>query len=270
MEVKHVNCVSDLIFLLKSTFLLSFLLVASFIKPCSLKDPQLSDCIVREMENLRPYLPQGVPEMHIPKMEPLRIESAVLESGNDLKVNFINVDLYGLTAFKLISGQFDIKNDFVKVDLFFENLRSEGNYKVKGKLLFFDLNGAGKVNGTLRKFCFLLIKYLFSFPIFLGNTKATAILKGKRQTIKGKEHIVFDKIDMEIHVMDDRAQLYFDNLFENNEELTRATNKAINDNMPEILAEMRPVIRKTVGDIVLSLVGSLFRRYSVDELFPEN
>lgn len=98
--------------------------------------------------------------------------------------------------------------------------------------------------------------------------KVTATLKGKRETIKGKEHANFDKIDIDLEIP--KAVLYFDNLFENNEELTRATNQAINDNIKEILVELKPVVSKTVGDIVLSLVGSLFRRYSVDELFPES
>lgn len=80
-------------------------------------------------------------------------------------------------------------------------------------------------------------------------------------------YIIFDDVDVELHVED--AQMYFENLFENSDELTRTTNKAINDNIREILDEMRPVIKKTVGEIVLSLVGSVFRRYSVDELFSE-
>lgn len=104
---------------------------------------------------------------------------------------------------------------------------------------------------------------------FIDNNKATATLKGKRQNIKGKEYIIFDKIDIEVHILGD-AKMYFDNIFENSQELTVATNKAINENIKEIIAEMRPVIRKTIGEIVLSFVSSLFKRYSVDELFPEN
>lgn len=105
--------------------------------------------------------------------------------------------------------------------------------------------------------------------ILVENTKVTATLKGKRQITKGKEYVIFDKIDIELDILDG-ATLYFDNIFENNEELTRATNAAIKENIVEILAEFKPVIRKTVGDIVLSFLGSLFRRYSIDELFPES
>lgn len=94
-------------------------------------------------------------------------------------------------------------------------------------------------------------------------------MKGKRETIKGKEYVIFDKIDIELDVLNG-ADMYFDNLFENNAELTRATNQAIHDNIKEIINELKPVVKKTVGDIVLSLVGTLFRRYSVDELFPEH
>lgn len=95
-------------------------------------------------------------------------------------------------------------------------------------------------------------------------------MKGKRQTIKGKEYIIFDKIDIEVNLLPNGATAYFDNLFANSLELTRATNKAINDNISDILTEMRPVIRKTIGQIVLSFIGALFQRYSIEELFPEN
>lgn len=100
----------------------------------------------------------------------------------------------------------------------------------------------------------------------LDNVNATAILKGQRRSMKGKEYIIFDKIDVDLYIAD--AEMYFDNIFENNAELTAATNNAINENIHDILAEMQPVIKKTLGEIVLTFIGTLFRRYSVDELFP--
>lgn len=104
------------------------------------------------MENLRPRLPQGIPEMHIIKLEPLLVKQAVLDSSNDLRVNFNDVNIYGLTGFKVDSVQFDIKNNFVKVDLGFDQVRGEGDYSIKGKLLFLNLNGAGRINGTFSEF----------------------------------------------------------------------------------------------------------------------
>lgn len=103
------------------------------------------------MEELRPRLPHGVPEMHIPRMEPLFIESAVLDSGQDLRVDFTNINLYGLTSFKVVDGSFDIENNEIRVKLDFEKAFSETDYKINGKLLFLNLRGAGKANGTLRK-----------------------------------------------------------------------------------------------------------------------
>lgn len=105
------------------------------------------------MEDIRPRLPNGITEMHIPKMEPLRIQSAVLETERDLRVDFNNLDLYGLTNFKLLNGNFDLKNDVVKVDLLFGKVYGEADYTIKGKLLFLNLNGVGRVNGTMRKYC---------------------------------------------------------------------------------------------------------------------
>lgn len=128
---------------------------APFVNPCSLKDnvQQLSNCIAREIESLRPRLPQGIPEMHLLKMEPLPVKEAALESGSDLTVNFYDLNIYGLTNFKLSNINFDIKNNLVRVDLSFDKLYGESDYKIKGKLLFLNLNGAGRVNGTYCKFC---------------------------------------------------------------------------------------------------------------------
>lgn len=164
MEAKHESCVSSLIIIVFAIFTkLSFIFIASFVKPCNLNDPMVTNCIISAMEALRPRLPAGIPEMHIPRMEPLLIESAVLESGNDLIVNFKNMNLYGLTTFKPISGNFDIKNNFVKMDLHFDKLWAEGEYKIKGKLLFLNLNGAGQINGTISKF---KLSNLFSLYFF--------------------------------------------------------------------------------------------------------
>lgn len=160
MEYKPESCVSAVYLISFITFNV-IIFIASFIKPCNLNDSQLPKCLLTAMESLRPRLPGGIPEMHIPKMEPLRVEKAVLESGNDLKLIFKNMDIYNLTTFKVVNGEFDIKNDFVKIDVNFDELSAEGEYSIKGKLLFLNLNGNGRVNGTLRKF--------YSSSLFLPN-----------------------------------------------------------------------------------------------------
>lgn len=94
------------------------------------------------------------------------------------------------------------------------------------------------------------------------------MLQGHRQKVNGKEYIVFDTIDLDVKLPGGR--LYFADLFKGNPELTEHTNRIINDNVADILLDLKPVINKTIGDIILLLIKQVFERFSVDELFPSN
>lgn len=109
---------------------------------------------------------------------------------------------------------------------------------------------------------------VIGFVCFVDNPKATAMLQGHRQKVRGKEYIVFDKIDLDVKLSNGR--LYFADLFRGNPELTEHTNKIVNDNIADILLDLKPVINKTIGDIILLLIRQVFERFSVDELFSNN
>lgn len=86
--------------------------------------------------------------------------------------------------------------------------------------------------------------------------------------IKGKEHLIFDKVKVDVK-FGGGGELYFDDLFRDNQELTEQTNKILNQNLESILIEFKPVLDDIIGDIAGQLVHGIFRRYSVDELFPK-
>lgn len=79
---------------------------------------------------------------------------------------------------------------------------------------------------------------------------------------------MFDKIDLDVDLTN--GKMYFADLFKGNPELTDNTNRIVNDNIADILGDLKPVINQTIGDIILLLVKQVFERYSVDELFPNN
>lgn len=79
---------------------------------------------------------------------------------------------------------------------------------------------------------------------------------------------MFDKVDLDVDLKNGR--LYFADLFKGNPELTDNTNRIVNENIVDILSDLKPVINKTIGDIILLLIRQVFERFSVDELFPNN
>lgn len=106
--------------------------------------------MLRAVEDIRPHLSQGIPEMRIPKMEPLLVSSAALDSGNFLAV-FENLNLYGLVNFKVRHVDFDFERNVAKINVDFDKVDIYGDYRVKGRVLILDVNGSGRVNGTLRE-----------------------------------------------------------------------------------------------------------------------
>lgn len=108
-------------------------------------------------------------------------------------------------------------------------------------------------------------KQKWDFNSFADNPKATVHFKGHRENLNGKEHILFDQINVDVKLTN--GKLYFADLFRENPELTEHTNRIVNENIADVLSDLKPVINQTIGDIILLLVKQVFERFSVDELF---
>lgn len=78
------------------------------------------------------------------------MSSATLDSGSFVAA-FENAQLYGLSKFKLRDINFDLKNNRIALRVDFDEIKSFSDYRVKGRILILDLNGAGKANATFCK-----------------------------------------------------------------------------------------------------------------------
>ncbi|KAJ8956819.1 hypothetical protein NQ318_014233 [Aromia moschata] len=95
--------------------------LASFVHVCHKEDPNLIQCMMASVEDIRPFLVDGVPEYHIPSLEPLR---------------------YGVSSVNLDDYVFSLSVDLPK-------LRIEAHYNVDGKLLVVPVKGSGNLVGTI-------------------------------------------------------------------------------------------------------------------------
>lgn len=141
---KFLQCMEIIFFLMLELFL------APYIKPCNPARNDWSKCLLQAVEDIRPYLPDGIPEMHIPRMEPLLVTSAALDSPNFSAI-FENILLSGLTKFKLRHVDFDLNENVGRIGVDFDEVGGVSDYRVKGRILILDLNGFGKANATFCK-----------------------------------------------------------------------------------------------------------------------
>ncbi|CAH1963274.1 unnamed protein product [Acanthoscelides obtectus] len=221
----------------------------SFIEICHRKDPQINKCLQRNVEILRPRLKNGIPEMQIPGFNPLVISQATLSGGVSFEAIFNNIRMYGADDF--IMDRFEVTTDpkfRFDLDIHFDKLRILSDYKINGRLLVLQLNGAGPADGNYT------------------NVKAHLTTEGEHYQKNGKDHVRF--VDKKIDLSIGSTNLYFDHILGDNDQLNVQTNRIINENSQEIIKELSPVITKVIGEFVFGIANRIFERYSYDDLFP--
>lgn len=99
---------------------------------------------------------------------------------------------------------------------------------------------------------------------------AAAVAEGtaKIKNVKGKDHLDFDKIDIDLNL--EGGHLYLGNLIKNNPELSEQTNKVIAASADEIWKELKPIVKTSFEDVILGLLRNIFERFPIDDLFADD
>lgn len=135
---------------------------APFIEVCKRNDPNLSACLIRNVEIIRPKFSKGIPELGIPPMTPLVIPEAALSSSATFSASFKNIQLYGLDKFLIDELSFDLSKPQLKLGITIPFLSIPSEYHLKGRLLVLELDGNGPANGNYSKYicCYGIPKML--------------------------------------------------------------------------------------------------------------
>ncbi|KAJ3654884.1 hypothetical protein Zmor_014037 [Zophobas morio] len=221
----------------------------SYIKKCHQSDPHIKHCCIKALDSVKQHFANGIPEFGFPPMNPLVIPEISLDSDNSFKAAFKNVTIFHLDTLEVKDINFNLQENRFELKIFFPHLRISSIYNIQGKILFLQLDGHGPADGNLT------------------GVDADVTLQAQRYKKGNNEHLKFStmEIDEKVH----KAIFKFEGLFRNNPELTEQTNKILNENIDEILQELRPSIHLAIKQTVLGLISRLFEKFSVKELFPE-
>ncbi|KAL1490585.1 hypothetical protein ABEB36_013254 [Hypothenemus hampei] len=244
----------------KELFLISFMVLLcesakvkkfpTYIQKCHQNDVDFENCLLKAIQNVKPHLINGIPEFRLPKMNPLILPEVGIDAGAGFIAKFENVEIYD--ADKFIIQKFNVKlnENKIKFDLSFPHIRIKARYFIFGKVMFFNLDGSGPADGNI------------------SDCRVIATMNGQRYYQQDKQYLKLTEI-----VIDDidfgKPNFKFADLFRNNPELTDQTNKILNENMPELLEELRPTLEQTIGNTVLEFISRVFTRFSLEELFPK-
>lgn len=145
----------------------------------------------------------------------------------------------------------------------------EGTYKLKGKILLFELNGQGHISFNASKYQFDL---LFIFTIInasyfiLGDIRTDSLWLGNTYLKKNKKHINIDRIQFN-DVQIKNIRVNYEDLFES-QALTETVTNAINENVDTLRDELEPIIKETLIQVILEYFNRVYSLFPMDQLFP--
>jgi hypothetical protein len=106
----------------------------------------LNLCLARNVENLRPRLAAGIPEIDLPPMDPFHLDTLDFKQGSGqvvIKAQFKKITIRHLANFSKAVFKINPKTRVLTFDLATPRCRIDGTYSLSGKILLFAIGGAG-------------------------------------------------------------------------------------------------------------------------------
>ncbi|CAH1961747.1 unnamed protein product [Acanthoscelides obtectus] len=171
-------------------------ILPSYIKVCKKNDPNIASCITNSVNELRPKLVAGIPELNVPSLDPLPLDTIKLRSGPSqakIDANITNLKVWGPSTFEVLEMKPNIaKNRFVfRINV--PKIKFEGDYDMDMNVLILKYKGQGPLNGNIT------------------NLGADVLMKGKIEKLNGQNHLQFSK--MLIHITIEKAYFHLGDLF---------------------------------------------------------
>ncbi|XP_046669012.1 protein takeout-like isoform X1 [Homalodisca vitripennis] len=221
---------------------------------CKMSDPMLPMCFMLATDIIRPQLVAGIPERNIPPIEPLVIPMVMLQQGTsavNYKANLKNIKVIGL-------GNYQFKNVVLNVPKLMAAARVEvptiqlvSDYTIKGRALVVPIEGDG------------------IFRANLTNVKADVMIVAALKKRKGEEFLHLKMVKSRLTV--GKATANFDNLFNGDKTLSKATNDFVNQNAQDIIEEIKPAVEAVVSMLIEDIGNKVLKTTPYKSLFlPEN
>ncbi|XP_065162852.1 uncharacterized protein [Atheta coriaria] len=225
--------------------------IPSYIHICHQSDPQLNDCIKNSIEELRPQLRKGIPELDVPPLEPLNVEDIIISRGvgqYHFMLNLTNVQVFGASYFELNKLKLDIDNMIYKMSVTFPNLRLKGDYAVDTRILSLPITSNGQ------------------FDANATNCEGVGILKG--DLVRDEfEHLHFSDLTIDLKIGDYKLRL--DNIVKGDETLNEAINELANSNKEELIKISTPFIENRAAYTLLKIANQIVNNLEYDKVFPK-
>ncbi|XP_015173318.1 PREDICTED: protein takeout-like [Polistes dominula] len=225
----------------------------SFLKICHRNDPYLNRCIKESVEQLKPYLNTGIPELNIPPCEPLYIDRVDLnQTDGSIFINsyFTDIKIFNSFNSNIKQLKYDVEKNQLKIKQFVPHFEMLSNYNINGKIMMLPISGVGSASFNLTNVDYTLMIQFEPYHEPKTNQKHFRVKNSN--------------IDYNIR----NLQVHLDNLFNGDDMLEKAMNTFLNNNWKLIVDEVKPTLEETILNINNNIIDKIFTIYPIDTLLP--
>lgn len=216
-----------------------------WLNTCVIADPvpEFTKCSTTAIQALFRQLNTGIEGLDtLTTIDPFKIKKLnILNGGNGpvtLDASLSNVKVTGFANTVIKENKVSRKDYSWETHLFLPKMRVEGNYRMNGRILVIPLTGNGKC--------------------WLEPEKLDIITHTKVNLYNKEGHVFYNVNTISVDFSMKGLKLHLDNLFEGSRELGETTNRYLNENWRDVSEAFRPIIAKTIEDILIDILRKIF------------
>jgi len=220
------------------------------VKTCKRDTPDYTSCLRLAIQESWMTFVKGIPELGLPVLDPMVVD--YFETDYDFgeiygKLALRDVKSYGLakTNFLSVKPKFEGNRMDMDIDIEIPKVFVDGYYKADGAIANFKVGGKGYFN------------------VSMEGVRTTWGIKGRVENDRWViEHFL---LNPEV----DSMKIYFDDLFNGNQNLNQAALIFVNEYWPVLYKAMLPIVREGWDAHLTDFVNRLvFSKISVAKYFP--
>ncbi|XP_071555960.1 protein takeout [Temnothorax nylanderi] len=214
-----------------------------YILPCSRKDPKIESCFLNTLTHIQPYLVKGIPELDVPPIEPLVIPELKMENGQGpvrVRAIFTNITAIGPGNYSVSKVRVNISSYRFDLHLSLPKIDIHGSYDINGNVLLFPIQSHG------------------DFWALFGDVKAIARMQGVEEVKNGVRYMKISRLLIDFSL--GRARFRINDHLNGNNVIGQAMNQFLNQNIKEIIEEMRPAASSSIGKYFMDFLNGVFTK----------
>ncbi|XP_012537978.1 uncharacterized protein LOC105837606 [Monomorium pharaonis] len=222
--------------------------IPSYIHVCGRRDPELDQCILQNIDNIKDKICEGIPELDVQPSNPFVLGVLPISDTHNSKIIIKDAVVSGLCDFTIKYAHVDLSKLHFDVDLLFRRIQMNGTYAIDIRVLVPIVHGG---------------------PVYIttDNVEAKVNMDMRIVTKNSKRYVYMSKMKINLDIKGYDAEYGLEN-----SELSRLNqiiSNFIGNNQKEVIDVFKPAIEEVVVKRILSLSNNIVKHFTFEELFPD-